>query len=1601
MLNRVANLGSNSQIPRGNTLTNERNSEKKKRSIFRTSRSASKSRQNISSSAVWNNHSSSNIRYDNSNNKDNEIFSYPKDLSWEQIITNDGFKKHFLKIFCEKVREGDHFKTIRINGSTTAGSVVKELVDTYYLKYGTRDDFCLYEIIGHIQPVPSPHLSATPIWSFTERNTRQIDLNENIISLLQNTIPGYGLCRRLELRPVNSDYSTSGSMFMKGSRSINGSQASLRGSVSTSQTTLNSSRSCTPVNGITNFKDSRRGRAFRGLQIPHGPYFLLLRGNQPDRDVLLHDVTKLIIDNAMQSYMTIGYGKHVDIRLYPTPSEMNSSEGDCIIAKVVGYNVLNTSNNSSKESLVFLEPWDQGMDPTVSSSGSMTPNSSHRIQDNIEIYVNDNLVKPSCSLKFQRQQLLPGDLVFFGSRKRGYVYLFKDPRCIPDHKLELSFTKNDTGSINNMEVNRNVKNIKTNVSNDNDITPRSSEHDSLSVYSSSVLEDMKQYKAIPALNELEWIIEPLLVPLKISDSTLSTSVSTSSLSSSISQKLISLDALGLWDIETDSILEPWRSACLLSLLIRAIGLTKLRNDNTTVTTSVNTHKNINNIVKNGINTKNPGFNTLRNNSIEHLFKQITSILSNYQKRVELTESGRIVFQFWLSLFFYDLAVYLTPNWLTHDIKCPSVGTVDVKDNTSSLLSQSTTPSSENRHQNTFKSDLSLNHLFGELLAPETLAEIEEIRKLSYTLADQIIDQLIKTTCHSISPYISALYQSSPHDPPLRSQPDRIYLTSPTEWTCSRSELCKWLDRLASCFDAAFYPSGGTSMSVLNDNENLSTNSDSAHSFVSNKSHNGILFNNRVNNQQQHRRTYQQSNQLIPNLQKYSETSDLSMSGGDSDMDNEYYSGYNKPVQMKNLNVPDDEVFSTDYSKNNSIQSIDHSFSHHSINSTMNRIEAIFWRRLLANISYEILNTILFTGTVKIDQETGTHLLNGINWLDSWLRIHRLDKHKRPLNILIQVANLLATPRKQLLKMTWNEMREAYSYIPPALLRFLLEEYEEGFGAQNANSWSIDEKDAAVVDEDPTDLIEISLKGWRSKERLLPGKTYANQSPIYKPVDPYGLCNQSAMQTCINQLDGKLSAIQSPVIHFRWQELMRGFPPPRVVPQIHINHNHPFNRSTIRNKLAIANRKRLPIRSTNGRMSISPSVMNQNTTLIENSEFSPLPNKTQTSQFDNSMKSIDKTSKFSNDMKPKPSSGEPVWGGSHSSGMNNPQDTSMDSKQKALYYLKGLAASIGGIDLIANANGDQDFLSSESKYSNNLQMGSKVNDYPQENVYHSQVFNRKVTSPHWQNQMLETNRTEIPVSSWYHDPRLQVPNGLSQSLGDFNNGFRPPSNAPSLSRLNIDQLNETANDWKQYRMSLLGQGLDKIRTSKAGSRSVTPRLISNRNVSSSMSNLPINQFKIPDMIIHEAADNISEVVSELDRGRDTDSDAMSSVNLLDINPERELSDVLTRSGLGNSVSNVTLYKEPNSGFGLVLVDGERTSLDQPGIFVKSVAPNSVAEMNGTFRLGDRILAINGRDLTSMTYKDALALLRQCVSQTTFTVLRCNLPDPEALLKRKEI
>lgn len=54
---------------------------------------------------------------------------------------------------------------------------------------------------------------------------------------------------------------------------------------------------------------------------------------------------------------------------------------------------------------------------------------------------------------------------------------------------------------------------------------------------------------------------------------------------------------------------------------------------------------------------------------------------------------------------------------------------------------------------------------------------------------------------------------------------------------------------------------------------------------------------------------------------------------------------------------------------------------------------------------------------NIDRELGNQLMNGLDWLQNWLKVHKLEKNIRPMNILIQVARLLATPRNQLMNVS--------------------------------------------------------------------------------------------------------------------------------------------------------------------------------------------------------------------------------------------------------------------------------------------------------------------------------------------------------------------------------------------------------------------------------------------------------------------------------------------------------------------------------------------------------------------------------------------------------
>uniref|UniRef100_A0A8C9VE91 Rap associating with DIL domain n=1 Tax=Scleropages formosus TaxID=113540 RepID=A0A8C9VE91_SCLFO len=71
--------------------------------------------------------------------------------------------------------------------------------------------------------------------------------------------------------------------------------------------------------------------------------------------------------------------------------------------------------------------------------------------------------------------------------------------------------------------------------------------------------------------------------------------------------------------------------------------------------------------------------------------------------------------------------------------------------------------------------------------------------------------------------------------------------------------------------------------------------------------------------------------------------------------------------------------------------------------------------------------------------------------------------------------------------------------------------------------------------------------------------------------------------------------------------------------------------------------------------------------------------------------------------------------------------------------------------------------------------------------------------------------------------------------------------------------------------------------------------------------------------------------------------------------------------------VELDKGP-FGLGLGLIDGLQTPLRSPGIYIRTLIPGGPASSNGRLRVGDRILAVNGTDVTGSNYQSAVDLIR---------------------------
>lgn len=81
------------------------------------------------------------------------------------------------------------------------------------------------------------------------------------------------------------------------------------------------------------------------------------------------------------------------------------------------------------------------------------------------------------------------------------------------------------------------------------------------------------------------------------------------------------------------------------------------------------------------------------------------------------------------------------------------------------------------------------------------------------------------------------------------------------------------------------------------------------------------------------------------------------------------------------------------------------------------------------------------------------------------------------------------------------------------------------------------------------------------------------------------------------------------------------------------------------------------------------------------------------------------------------------------------------------------------------------------------------------------------------------------------------------------------------------------------------------------------------------------------------------------------------------------------GWGNKV-DVSLVREPTSSFGVCIVGGKVNiqNTQIAGIFIKNIIPLSPAEESRQIKIGDRILSVNGQDVSKATQDETIKLIK---------------------------
>ena len=106
-------------------------------------------------------------------------------------------------------------------------------------------------------------------------------------------------------------------------------------------------------------------------------------------------------------------------------------------------------------------------------------------------------------------------------------------------------------------------------------------------------------------------------------------------------------------------------------------------------------------------------------------------------------------------------------------------------------------------------------------------------------------------------------------------------------------------------------------------------------------------------------------------------------------------------------------------------------------------------------------------------------------------------------------------------------------------------------------------------------------------------------------------------------------------------------------------------------------------------------------------------------------------------------------------------------------------------------------------------------------------------------------------------------------------------------------------------------------------------------------------------------------------------------------------------------DVVIRKDMGARLGLRIAGGKDSScipfgLEEPGIFISRVIPQGTAGRSGRLRIGDRLLKINGNEVSDWTHHEVIRALSEPSQQIILTVRHDPPPEglDEFLIQRKD-